>query len=102
MRNVVIPDIIKISAVFFALQMLILSAAELQIWQDETCRLCKPAQSWSFAFTCDAGWSLRRAGGGLYMRRRIQPAPSEGQTRDFAGEPLFLQKSSYFLKIIIS
>jgi hypothetical protein len=35
MRNFVIPDIIKISAVFFALQMLILYAAELQIRQNE-------------------------------------------------------------------
>jgi hypothetical protein len=35
MRNFVIPDITKTSAVFSALQMLILSAAELQIRQDE-------------------------------------------------------------------
>jgi hypothetical protein len=38
MRNFVIPDIKKVSAVFFALQMLILSAAELQIRQDEACK----------------------------------------------------------------
>jgi hypothetical protein len=37
MRNFVIPDIKKVSAVFSALQMLILSAAELQIRQDEAC-----------------------------------------------------------------
>jgi hypothetical protein len=30
---------------------------------DTAFRLCKPVQSWSFAFMCDAGWSLRRAGG---------------------------------------
>jgi hypothetical protein len=35
MRNIIIPDILKISDVFSALQMLILSAAELQIRQDE-------------------------------------------------------------------
>jgi hypothetical protein len=35
MRNFVIPDMLKISAVFSALQMLILSAAALQIRQDE-------------------------------------------------------------------
>jgi hypothetical protein len=35
MRNIIIPDMLKISAVFFALQMLILYAAELQIRQDE-------------------------------------------------------------------
>jgi hypothetical protein len=34
MRNLVIPDMLKISVVFPALQMLILSAAELQIRQD--------------------------------------------------------------------
>jgi hypothetical protein len=45
MRNIIIPDILKISAVFFALQMLILSAAELQIRQDEACaepETCNP------------------------------------------------------------
>jgi hypothetical protein len=31
---------------------------------DTDFRLCKPVQSGSFAFMCDAGWSLRRAGGG--------------------------------------
>jgi hypothetical protein len=35
MRNVILPDMLKISVGFFALQMLILSAAELQIRQDE-------------------------------------------------------------------
>jgi hypothetical protein len=31
---------------------------------DTAFRLCKPVQSWSFAFMYDAGWSLRRAWGG--------------------------------------
>ena len=35
MRNIILPDMSKISAVFPALQMLILSTAELQIRQDE-------------------------------------------------------------------
>jgi hypothetical protein len=33
---------------------------------DTAFRLCKPVQSWSFAFMYDAGWSLRRAGGTLF------------------------------------
>jgi hypothetical protein len=36
MRNFILPNMSKISAVFSALQMLILSAAELQIRQDES------------------------------------------------------------------
>jgi hypothetical protein len=40
---------------------------------DTDFRLCKPVQSWSFAVSCDVGWSLRRAGG---WRRRLEPAPS--------------------------
>jgi hypothetical protein len=35
MSNFILPDIIKIAVVYFALQMLILSAAELQIRQNE-------------------------------------------------------------------
>jgi hypothetical protein len=35
MRNIILPDMLKIAVVFSALQMLILSAAELQIRQDE-------------------------------------------------------------------
>jgi hypothetical protein len=38
MRNFILPNMLKISAVFSALQMLILSAAELQIRQDESLR----------------------------------------------------------------
>jgi hypothetical protein len=73
MRNFVIPDIRKISAVFSALQMLILSAAELQIRQDEG--YDRLFADWQGLPALQAGASLETC---FYLRRRLQPAPSEG------------------------
>jgi hypothetical protein len=65
MRSFVIPDTIKISAVFFALQMLILYAAELQIRQDEA--LSPGATGRAKPELC------------FYFRHRLKTAPSRSE-----------------------
>jgi hypothetical protein len=47
---------------------------------DTACRLCKPVQSWSFAFMYDVGWSLRRAWGVAgYAERKIPSGENQNR-----------------------